>query len=733
MSLFQHVIYKTYAMFIFSTLCTFSISQFMNIVLYVDNSDEFTDSLYMLLSVFVAGYKQVYMWINRRKIMVVINILTEKPFAICEIRETIIQQKFEKMVENNTLRYLSMVTMAILSIVLMSIFTAFTNKNLTYKAWVPFDYSSPAIYLFVYIYQLLGMATSGIVNVACESIICGLLLYICCQFEILEHRLTKVTHDQHILHDCIRHHNLIFQYARTVNNMFSKIIALQFAVSMLVLCSNLYRIATTTNYVIFISLLVYTGAILTQIFIYCWFGNEVKTKSLRLANNIFNKVEWLTLNNNCKKDLLLIMKRTTIPIEFNSMYILTLNLDSFVALLKMSYSAFNLLHQTQETQVVYGASELEKKVQMRVLKFTFLICAFAGCWQPSSWTSLLKHIIYKTYAMFLFSALCTFSISQFMNIILYVDNSDEFTDSLYMMLTVFVAGYKQVYLWIDRKKVMVVINALIEKPFAICEIREATIQQKFEKIVENNTLRYLSMVTMAIISVVLMSIFTVFTKKNLTYKAWVPFDYSSPAIYLFVYFYQLLGMATSGIVNVACESIICGLLLYICCQFEILEHRLTKVTHDQHILHECIRHHNLIFQYARTVNNMFSEIIALQFAVSMLVLCSNLYRIATTSNYIIFISLLVYTGAILAQIFIYCWFGNEVKTKSLHLANNIFNNVEWPTLSNNCKKDLLLIMKRSTIPIEFSSMYIMTLNLDSFVALLKMSYSAFNLLHQTHE
>ncbi|XP_050463326.1 uncharacterized protein LOC126857699 isoform X1 [Cataglyphis hispanica] len=233
---------------------------------------------------------------------------------------------------------------------------------------------------------------------------------------------------------------------------------------------------------------------------------------------------------------------------------------------------------------------------MRVLKFTFLICAFAGCWQPSSWTSLFKHIIYKTHAMFLFSALCTFAMSQFMNIMFNVDNSDDFTDSLYMMLTVFVAGYKQVYMWIDRKKIMDVINVLTEKPFVICETREAMIQQKFEKMVENNMLRYLFLVLMAIISIVLTSVFTVFTKRSLTYKAWMPFDYSSFAVYFPVYIYQLIGMATSGIVNVACESVICGLMLYICCQLEILEYRLTKCTHSQHVLHDCVRHHNHIFE-----------------------------------------------------------------------------------------------------------------------------------------
>lgn len=68
-----------------------------------------------------------------------------------------------------------------------------------------------------------------------------------------------------------------------------------------------------------------------------------------------------------------------------------------------------------------------------------------------------------------------------MHIVLNVENSDEFTDTLYMMLTVLVAGYKQVFLWIDRKNVTLIIDVLTEKPFAPCELEEMTIRQKFDK------------------------------------------------------------------------------------------------------------------------------------------------------------------------------------------------------------------------------------------------------------
>lgn len=131
----------------------------------------------------------------------------------------------------------------------------------------------------------------------------------------------------------------------------------------------------------------------------------------------------------------------------------------------------------------YCVIENYRKSQMNLLKFTLVLCGFAGCWQPLSWTSLSKNIIYKVYATFLISSLYIFLISQFIHVILNIGNSDEFTDTLHMMLTILVAGYKQVYMWLDRKNFIVIINVLAKKPFAPCESHELMIQQKFEKTV----------------------------------------------------------------------------------------------------------------------------------------------------------------------------------------------------------------------------------------------------------
>lgn len=130
---------------------------------------------------------------------------------------------------------------------------------------------------------------------------------------------------------------------------------------MLVVCSNLNQLAQTTLSAKYFPLVLYTICMLIEIFIYCWFGNEVKLKvpsihilmkinvsiflhdhtiihkyyfitylqSFQMIDHIF-EINWLELNINFKKAFVMIMNRATTPIEFTSAYIFSMNLESFV-------------------------------------------------------------------------------------------------------------------------------------------------------------------------------------------------------------------------------------------------------------------------------------------------------------------------------------------------------------------------------------------------------------------
>ncbi|XP_011705957.1 PREDICTED: odorant receptor Or1-like [Wasmannia auropunctata] len=367
---------------------------------------------------------------------------------------------------------------------------------------------------------------------------------------------------------------------------------------------------------------------------------------------------------------------------------------------------------------------------MRVLDFTFKFLIICGCWQPDSWTSSYKRLIYHVHTFFVFVLINTFTLSQLLDIILTVDNAADFTDNFYMLLAMFVSCCKMLSMLVNRKNIAKLRSILMEGTCRPLDLEEMEIYHKYDKGVQANTIHYAILVETTGVCITITSLLTDFRRRTLTFRAWLPYNYSTPILFHITYAHQLISLIMGSIIHVACDGLICGLLVHICCQIKILESRLKRIAHKPDILPECILQHNRIFEFAIMVNEKFRFTIAIQFMVSTLVVCFNLYQLTRSSatnakN----IQLALYMCSMLTQIFFYCWYGNEVKLKSRQLVSNIFE-MEWYILDQNVKKALLLIMRRSTMPIEFTSAYIISMNLDSFVGLLKTSYSAYNILQQ---
>ncbi|XP_070518436.1 odorant receptor 46a-like isoform X4 [Cardiocondyla obscurior] len=369
---------------------------------------------------------------------------------------------------------------------------------------------------------------------------------------------------------------------------------------------------------------------------------------------------------------------------------------------------------------------------MQALKFTFLIVTFVGCFRPLSWTSVFRRTVYNLYRIFIITILYIFAFLQFMDLLLNVDNPDDFTNILYMALNVSVSGFKLLIMWLNYSSITTLIITLDEEPFKPLDPGELRIRQKIDKIIRSNTLRYSILIATSWTFMSFMSLLTDFRQRKLTYREWVPYDYSSYMLFCITYIHQFISTFYCASVNVACDTLICGFLMHVYCQIEILEHRLKKILDNQSILRSCIRHHNNIFEFAYLVNAKFSQIIGLQFIISTLIICSNLYQLSQSSLNTDSIGLIGFTCCMLTEIFIYCWFGHKIKSKSVQLADSVFQ-IKWPIMSNNVKRSLLIIMKRTITPIEFTTAHIISLNLDSFVTLLKTSYSAYSLLVRIKE
>ncbi|XP_012060575.1 PREDICTED: odorant receptor Or2-like [Atta cephalotes] len=132
--------------------------------------------------------------------------------------------------------------------------------------------------------------------------------------------------------------------------------------------------------------------------------------------------------------------------------------------------------------------------------------------------------------------------------------------------------------------------------------------------------------------------------------------------------------------------------------------------------------------FAERINAVFTLMISVQFTISSTVLCLSIYKMLTKNLLSLeFAWSSSYLGCMLMQIYLYCWFGNEVTLKSTEIGNVIYE-MEWPMLPVDLMKILLLIITRSKRPIKITSGYMITLSNDSFMKIIKISYSAYNVL-----
>lgn len=76
-----------------------------------------------------------------------------------------------------------------------------------------------------------------------------------------------------------------YRYAFMVEEKFKKIIGIQLLSSTLVVCFILYKLANTSFISSkFLEFVLYLACMMTQIFFYCWYGNQLKLKVNHIEN-----------------------------------------------------------------------------------------------------------------------------------------------------------------------------------------------------------------------------------------------------------------------------------------------------------------------------------------------------------------------------------------------------------------------------------------------------------------
>ncbi|XP_043480581.1 odorant receptor 43a-like [Leptopilina heterotoma] len=190
----------------------------------------------------------------------------------------------------------------------------------------------------------------------------AIMLQICSQLEIIYHRLEGMTQlnlneerslnfsqtkEAQILVECVEHHNYVYLFSERFNDIFSIVFGMQFIGSITNICTLIYSLSTKNTFDDkFLAQGLVLLNILFQTFIYCIFGNEVMLKSLKVAD-VISMIDWTMLRRQSKLGLIMIAMRARNPIIITGGSMIPMSLNTFVTILRTSYTSYNLLKSSR--------------------------------------------------------------------------------------------------------------------------------------------------------------------------------------------------------------------------------------------------------------------------------------------------------------------------------------------------------------------------------------------------
>nr|QGW50380.1 odorant receptor 53 [Chouioia cunea] len=352
-------IYSVYTCFIMILGIIFFTEMMINIVLTF-NSDNFNmENIFTAIVVGVGIYKKINVLLYRANIMNFINeYATNQWYKPRNIEETAIYSANLSERRRVTIVYAGLILAAVLLRSILPILEAGTFLILPLEAWYPYNVDNVVSFLLTYLHQMISGVTLSCMHLSTDTLFVSLLMQMCCQINILKHRLPKVdesgtdndrmneqmSNARFLIEQRVREHESIYRFGCDLQDTFRPLLAGQMVIFVPNLIINIYFLSTNSNRqnLKYFTTLFYASVSLMQIYMFCWYGNEVTLGSIDLGNALYES-NWINLNHRTKKLLLTIITRTSKSILISAAVIVPLNIDSFIKIMKTSYSAFNFL------------------------------------------------------------------------------------------------------------------------------------------------------------------------------------------------------------------------------------------------------------------------------------------------------------------------------------------------------------------------------------------------------
>ncbi|EDW78441.2 uncharacterized protein Dwil_GK16178 [Drosophila willistoni] len=223
------------------------------------------------------------------------------------------------------------------------------ERNFGFRVYFPYDAETD---LLVYWFSYWGLAhcayVAGVSYVCVDLLLITTITQLTMHFNYLADTLEAYNGDEHTDEENIKYlHNFVIYHARAldlseeVNNIFRLTILLNFIAASLVICFAGFQI-TGTNVEEIVLYFIFFTASLVQVFVVCYYGDEMISSSVRIGHAAFNQ-NWLPCSSKYKRILQFIIMRSQKPASIRPPTFPPISFNTFMKVISMSYQFFALL------------------------------------------------------------------------------------------------------------------------------------------------------------------------------------------------------------------------------------------------------------------------------------------------------------------------------------------------------------------------------------------------------
>ncbi|CRK88697.1 CLUMA_CG002373, isoform A [Clunio marinus] len=178
----------------------------------------------------------------------------------------------------------------------------------------------------------------------------------------------RTKHDEHFMEllRCVEIHHRIKKVIQKVENIFSAMIVIQGIMSVILICTiafTLSKMSIMSEPSLFIFMFTYMVPMILEIFLPCYFGNEVSLASQKFSTTLFH-IDWIEEDKNFKSAMKMVLENTKTPIKIAAAQgVFPVNLWTFLRIINSAFSVYAVLQSMKGISTTTASHSIHQNMR----------------------------------------------------------------------------------------------------------------------------------------------------------------------------------------------------------------------------------------------------------------------------------------------------------------------------------------------------------------------------------